>query len=810
MSQLSQAPFPGGPRRDGERPGQDPRGIPADREHQPYLPPVAPENPARYQLPADVRRLLGRDAELAELMRLATDESAPRDRARVIVIAGKPGVGKTALARRFAHLIKDRYPDAHLYTELPPAPVPDTSPAERDKGLAADVLDDFLRMLGVEGNSMPDTLKGKQIRYHSLVSGKRVLVMVDGVTSSAQVEPLLVDDSRSLVIVTSHSALRSLEPSVLSLEVLDESAAVELLGATAGGDKVGRESDAARAAVDSCGRLPLAIVIAGARLAARENWTVASLADRLADPARVLVELTEGGKDVATPFSVSYNELSDTERRLFRRLSVFAGSHFEAEAAAQLLELSPAETSNALARLADLHLLEPAKPDDCYKFHSLLKSFAAMHFKEDETDESRRDRALGVLSYYSGRIKATDSSLQPTIAPASMPAGAARRSAGELDRQIAQREEKQAALDWLTQERENLVAAVDQALAMGEVAIAWKIASRLGSFFDVRAHYIDWRETHEKVLDALTAAGDDLVGMAEITRSLGKYYHNQHRWEQAREHYYRALELFHRLKYRRDVGVTLLYLGDVHRYTRAWDSARNALTVGLGILRATGFRRGEAIALRSLGSVYCLTGDFDDALGMYEEAQRIFADLDDQRWMSATWLSICDAHLLRHQPELALPGLGSCLEVFRIFGDRHWEALTLRSMGDCHAQMGDFGAAYDCLDASLQVLKDLDDPQWQAAVLETTGEVHARQQDWVEAIDYFRRAIEVFRQASDPLWEARAHKNLGIALARLGDRAQAEREWSLAWLAMIEQNAHEAREVDSLLYDGDGDGVAAR
>jgi pentatricopeptide repeat protein len=231
--------------------------------------------------------------------------------------------------------------------------------------------------------------------------------------------------------------------------------------------------------------------------------------------------------------------------------------------------------------------------------------------------------------------------------------------------------------------------------------------------------------------------------------------------------------------------------------------------VGLGILRATGFRRGEAIALRSLASVYCLTGDFDDALRMYEEAQQIFADLDDQRWMSATWLSICDAHLLRHRPELA-PGLESCLEVFRIFGDRHWEALTLRSMGDCHAQQGDFGAAYDCLDASLQVLKDLDDPQWQAAVLETTGEVHARQQDWREAIDYFRRAIEVFREASDPLWEARAHKNLGIALARLGDRAQAEREWSRAWLALIEQNALEAREVDSLLYDGDGDGMASR
>lgn len=802
MTQMSPAPFRGGLNRDGQGGDGDPRGAAAaEREHQPYLPPVAPESPARYQLPADVRRLVGRTAELAELTRLAADESAPADRARVIVIAGKPGVGKTALARRFAHQVKHRYPDAWLYTELPPAPGPGTPPAERDKGLAADMLDDFLRMLGVEGNAMPDTLKGKEIRYRSMVSGQRVLVVIDGVTSSAQVEPLLVADSRSLIIVTSHSALRSLEPSVLSLEVLDENAAVELLGATAGTDKVGRESDAARAAVGHCGRLPLAIVIAGARLAARENWTVASLAHRLADPANVLTELTEGGKDVATPFSVSYNELSGAEKQLFGRLSVFGGPHFEAEAAAQLLDLPAAETSNALARLADLHLLEPAIPHDCYKFHSLLKSFATMHFQEDESEQSQRECALAVLGYYSRRIKVTDSSLQPTVTPAA-------RIPGELTRQVAQRREKQEALDWLTQERENLVAAVDQALALGEISIAWKIASRLGSFFDVRAHYIDWRETHEKVLAALAARGPS-IGLAVITRSLGKYYHNQHKWAEARARYYQALELFHRLKLRRDVGVTLLYLGDVHRYQRAWDSARNTLTVGLGILRATGFRRGEAIALRSLASVYCLTGDFGDALRMYDEALRIFSDLDDQRWIAATRLSICDVHLLRGEPGLARPGLQACLEVFRVFGDRHWEALTLRGLGDCHAQEGDFDAARECLDASLAVLKDLDDPQWQAAVLETIGEAYARQQHWLDAIDYYRRAIDVFHEASDSLWEARAHKNLGIALNMRGDRGHAEAEWSLAWLALIEQNAHEAREVDSLLYDGDGDGMAA-
>jgi len=765
---------------------------------QPYLPPVEPIAVSTSQLPADVDPFVGRTGELSELEKLAAKNSDV-DRAQVILIYGKRGVGKSALAVHFAHRIKRAYRDAQLYVSLSDVkPGPGSGPyGQNADDRLSDILDDFLRALGVRGEAIPALLSEKAGHYRSLLKDRSVLVVVDSVESAAMVEPLIPASPTSLVLLTGLSRLGQL-PSAkrLALDVLDIDSAVKLLAVTAGTDKIAREPEAAREVARRCDSLPLAIKIAGARLATRKAWSVSSLAQRLNNAqkpdgkSRVLDELREGETAVAASFSLSYEALTADEQVLFRRLAAFRGPHFDDAAAACLVDPSLMHVPTTLERFTDLQLLEPATPSDCYRFHDLLREFAQKHFDADESAKSQRDCYDAIIEYYFNQLKHADAALEPTAG-----------ETGEGSAADPGNDDRMAPLRWLTRERENLVIIVGQALARGKLDTAWRLAARLANFFEVRAHYDDWQATHVSVLERLQDP-QYILGTATLTRSLGKLFYFQHNWEAAVSSYHAASQLFLRLGRDREVGVTLLYLGDAYRYRREWDMARNTLTAALDLLQRAGFDRGQAIALRSLGAVSRLTGDFDRALETYAHAYEIFRRIGDQRWMAATQLSRSDILIDQGRPAVAKPILEECLQIFEEYGDRHWQALTLRSLGDAHRQERHFVTALEYLERSLVVLREDGDRHWEAATIEAQAEVYAAQGNWNAAVENYNECLGMLDDDNpDRLLEARARKNLGIALDALGDPEKAKEQWNIAWVSLMEQNGLEAIEVYNLLRE---------
>jgi len=763
---------------------------------QPYLPPVTPVAVPTSQLPADVEPFIGRTTELSTLEQLAAKNSDV-DRAQVILIHGKRGVGKSALAVHFAHKIKTAYRHAQLFVSLSDVkPGPGGPYAQNADERLSDILDDFLRALGVRGEAIPSLLSEKAGHYRSLLKDQSVLVVVDSVDSVAMIEPLIPASPASLVLLTGLSRLGQLSCTRLPLDILDMDSAVELLAATAGTDKIAKEPEAAREVARRCGSLPLAIKIAGARLATRTGWSVSSLAQRLNNAERpdgkssVLDELRQGETAVAASFSLSYEALTPEEQVLFRRLAAFKGPHFDDAAAASLVNPQFVHVATTLERFTDLQLLEPAKPSDYYRFHDLLREFAQKHFDNDESAKSQRDCYNAIVKYYFEQLRRADAALQPATGEP----GKERTSDPGYD-------DRMAALRWLTRERENLVIVVSQALALKKFEIAWQFAASLANFFEVRAHYDDWKVTHESVVKHLHDPRYDL-GRATLTRSLGKLYYFQHDWEKAVSHYHLASQSFLRLGRDREVGVTLLYLGDTYRYQREWDSARNTLTAALDLLQKAGFDRGEAIALRSLGAVSRLTGDFDKALEIYDRAYQIFKKIGDQRWMAATLLSRSDILIDQARAVEAKPVLEECLRIFQEYGDRHWQALTLRSLGDAHRQEGNYTVALDFLEQSLVILRDDGDRHWEAATIEARAEVYAAQGNWNAAVEDYNKCIGMLGDGNpDRLLEARTRKNLGIALDALGDRQKATEQWNKAWVSFMEQNGQEAIEVHNLLRE---------
>jgi DNA-binding SARP family transcriptional activator/tetratricopeptide (TPR) repeat protein len=316
-------------------------------------------------LPRTVGDFTGRE-ELVERL-LSVIEKADRKAPVVAVVDGMAGSGKSTLALHVASLVGDGYPDAHLFVDL------HGHSTEQPLEPAAALLV-LLRQLGVRAERIPASPVERVGLWRTELAGRRALVLLDNAASSAQVADLLPTSPGSLALVTGRRRLIGLDgvhPE--SLGVLSEAEAVTLLARIAGG-RVLAEPLAAAEVVRHCGGLPLALRLAGARLAHRPRWRVADLVDRLG--AAPLPELAAENRSVADAFALSYAPLAGPARQMFRLLGLCPGPSFDVLAAAALAGVSRRDAQDALDDLVDVHLVEEPERD-VYRLHDLLREYAA-------------------------------------------------------------------------------------------------------------------------------------------------------------------------------------------------------------------------------------------------------------------------------------------------------------------------------------------------------------------------------------------------------------------------------------------------
>lgn len=326
-------------------------------------PSYAPEGRTRpAQLPPALRHLTGRDAPAAAMAAALT--APDRRSVPVCLVSGTAGVGKTALALEVAHRVAEHFPDGQLHARLEG---PLTEPAA--------VLGQFLLSCGMRAEDIPDGLGARAAAFRSLLAGRRMLVVLEGVVSSAQLSPLLPGTPTAGVIATARRPLpMPLITDHVPIDLLSPADARDLLVLASGRERhTAPDTDWARLA-ELCGRLPLALRSAAARLAERPVWTVAHLADRLADERRLFAELRCGGTALRSAFATDCDRLDAEQARALRLLAGADAADVTPASAATCLGMEVREAEELLESLVDAGVLD-APGLGVYRFPALLRAF---------------------------------------------------------------------------------------------------------------------------------------------------------------------------------------------------------------------------------------------------------------------------------------------------------------------------------------------------------------------------------------------------------------------------------------------------
>jgi DNA-binding SARP family transcriptional activator/tetratricopeptide (TPR) repeat protein len=474
------------------------------------LPPLVPADAvvlsasvAPAQLPPAVPHLAGREADLAWLDELL--ERAEAGQSAVGVVTGPAGIGKSALVVSWAHRAANRFPDGVLFASL--RGFDPHHPAFEP----ADLITQFLLGLGVPTADVPEQLHERVALYRSLIAGRRMLVLLDDARTAEQARPLLPPGSRSMALVTSRSRLDGLAVSnaarLRALDTLSPEDSVRLIEELTGP----ADRDLNHALAKLCGYLPLALRIAGARLAASPQWTAGELVDELTNERTRLAALDvgdaggPGGADtsVRAALDVSFRGLPPDVATTFRTLGALTSRSVGPQLIAALSGTTVREARRRLRTLVTHNLLAETVRD-VFTQHDLVRLYLRELAETELTDAEREAALSSSMRYYLAVADQARRKLLRIVDPLDFAGSLPAELSPDLDGFDGARR-------WFAAEWPNLLATLEAALAARRYTEVWQLARVAHTYQVVCPLWDDWTRLVEIGMAAATGSGDDLA-----------------------------------------------------------------------------------------------------------------------------------------------------------------------------------------------------------------------------------------------------------------------------------------------------------
>ncbi|WP_116198579.1 tetratricopeptide repeat protein [Amycolatopsis circi] len=666
-----------------------------------------PERPAH--LPAVTAFFTGRTAQLRQL----DDALAAPWRAgapRVAAVDGSPGAGKTTLALRWAHDNTALFSGGQLYANLR-GYSRDGSPAT-----PFDVLEEFLLALGIPADQIPATADQRAALYRSLLSGSRVLVLLDNAAHLQQIEPLLPGSGTCAVLVTSRNRLLGLGVLTgaphITVGPMSEQESCALLRNVIGAANEKDRPESLSQLASCCAYLPLALRIAAERVVTGLDHDVSAVAAHLRTDGLDLLDLDETTA-IRAVFSWSYRGLPDEPARMFRLLSLHPGRRLSTAAAAALAGRPEPEAHALIGTLVSAHLVEATGPGS-YRMHDLLQLYAHECTTADDTAAERTEAVRRLVTWYLRTAVAA----AEWIAPYRSAAHAVELAADDAG--TAAFPDPHAAFQWCESELQNFAPVSRLALDCGLADHAWKLPVALYDYFVLRKPWTVWRSAYDIALLAAQSNGRRREeGWVRAHLALAHLWLREH--ERSFQLYERALDLALLVKDEHGQAWAEYGLACVACETGKHSCAREHAEHALALFQRLGEPDGQAAALAVLGDVQCRTGDNATALDTAKNALRLCEQLHNDHGRGRKLVKIADVYHAQGKPREALRYLELSLDVRRNLQDRWGEADIHLRRGDLLDELGQNDQARSEWRAARALYEMLEDPRAADAAARVLG-----------------------------------------------------------------------------------------
>ncbi|MFC3452151.1 ATP-binding protein [Amycolatopsis speibonae] len=664
--------------------------------------PAEAPRPVAAALPPHLTELTGRKAEQRLLDEVA-EAAASSSRLQVAVLHGLPGAGKTALAVDAGHRHAHRFAQGCLFLDLRGM---DPEPLTPDRAVHR-----LLRGLGLDERQFPNDPEDRLALYRSLLHDREILLILDNAANEAQVRPLLATSPGSMVLVTSRSTLAGLNVKHrLALDVLSGDEAADLLGVVAGERRVKGEPAAARRVAELCGGVPLALLIAGNRLASRPQWTIAHLADQLENERRRLSVLTAGDLQIRTAFVLSYHHLAPETARVFRRLALVDGPDVSVELAAIASGRPADEAEAALEKLAEASLLGFSGTPGRYTMLDLLRVFAKERLETAENAEDVREAAERVRHWL--------------LAVATKAAQFFDHDRTEVTVTIDGPDpvrDRESSARWLTEEQHQWRGALRSAAALGAHGQVLELAQAMHWYSDLRGTGPLWREVFGAGAAAAEALGDVRSAGEQLNYVAWAHYALCGDPQAAFEAHERAVAAATAAG---DLTVQAWawYYGAA--ITRRLGSPREAALVcrrSVDLFERAGYPNGRHLALSLLGSMLHTLGEFGEAVAVQRRSEAYYRGSatapGNDELLSMVLTRLADSLAAAGDVASALDLVGEAESLFR----RHGATFAVAKAQHLHGRILFTANRLD--EAEEQLLSALAEARWSEAKIEILVEL---------------------------------------------------------------------------------------
>ncbi|WP_370950237.1 tetratricopeptide repeat protein [Amycolatopsis sp. cg5] len=698
-----------------------------------------------------------------------TDERDPHA-VGISLIVGTAGVGKTSLAVHWAHRMRDSFPDGQLYVNL--------RGYDPGEPMTSDyALDQFLRALNVRPDAIPADPAARAALYRSLVSDRRILIVLDNAASVGQVRPLLPGTSSCLVIVTSRSQLPGLAvrdgARQVPLPTLSEHESLTLLRAVTSDYRAGDDDRDLAELARLCARLPLALRIAAVRAVARPRMHLSELIQDLRGESSLWDALSTDDEEEAgairTVFAWSYRALSAEAARLFKLLGLHPRPEFGTGVAAALAGVAPSLASRHLDALVGAHLLESTGRDR-YQFHDLLRAFAVDQIQQEKFAELRKSALHRMLSWYLHTARAAGAAAARGYA---MPIDLPKPAVGVNPLTFTDADE---AVRWYEIERANLVTVTETAAEAGLHDLAWRLPPLLTEIYMSHDPVYTWLRSEETALESAKRA-EDSYGEAVLLDSLAVRLRLDRKFSEATAQYRRAADLFRQLGDRFGEARSMNGLGLTYLTHGKFDEARREFERTLPIAQALGKPDLTAVLLRNLGCTYADSGQLSEAERFLRQALVIFRETASDREQASTLRYLSEVQRDQQLPEAARSSLEQALEIGRRLADTLTEGLILLELSKVEIVTGDLANALESSQRAATILRRFSHRSREAQALDTTGEAYQRLGRAEDATAFHRQAASTHRELGDDWQLAVSLHHLAAALKEIGKTEEARLTW---------------------------------